>query len=149
MAFKGHDCTVGIVANLTRPPPTENAGLVDFVQSLGAVPFCRTNLAQTCISFDSSNPIFGATIHPKDPTRSPGGSSGGEGALVAAGGSIMGFGKLTNASLTLLQPLTHCQALTWAAASVSRRAFAAFPHSSRRLAGCHRQDRDQMAAWLA
>ena len=60
---------------------------------LGAIPFCRTNVPQGVASFDCSNPIFGTTCHPRDPSRSPGGSTGGEGALIAMKGSIIGIGK--------------------------------------------------------
>ena len=40
-----------------------------------------------------NNPIFGSTRHPMDTTRISGGSSGGESALIASGGSILGFGS--------------------------------------------------------
>ena len=66
---------------------------VDVMIQLGAIPFCRTNLPQSIMSFDTSNPIFGTTIHPKDKSRTPGGSSGGEGALLAMKGSPLGIGK--------------------------------------------------------
>jgi fatty acid amide hydrolase len=90
--FKGLEATVGIPSNLGKFAESD-AGLVSVLYHLGAVPFCRTNLPQTNISYDCSNPIFGATLNPRDLTRSPGGSSGGEAALIAGGGSIMGFGK--------------------------------------------------------
>ena len=67
--------------------------LVDLMIGLGAIPFCRTNVPQGVASFDCSNPIFGTTCHPKDSSRSPGGSTGGEGALIAMKGSIIGIGK--------------------------------------------------------
>lgn len=72
------------------------SGLVELMIELGAVPFCRTNIPQSLMSFDCSNPIYGTTCHPLDPTRSPGGSSGGEAALLALGGSIIGIGESTN-----------------------------------------------------
>lgn len=43
-------------------------------------------------SYENTNPIFGATVNPHNPKRSPGGSSGGEGALIAGGGSVLGVG---------------------------------------------------------
>ena len=58
----------------------------------GAVPFVKTNVPQTMISWDTSNPIFGATTNPHKPGRGVGGSSGGEAALVADGGSVIGVG---------------------------------------------------------
>ena len=44
-------------------------------------------------SYESSNPIYGATTNPHDTGRSPGGSSGGEAALIGAGGSVLGMGS--------------------------------------------------------
>ena len=88
----GLDCTVGIPSNLGAPAERD-AELVRQLVALGAIPFCRTNLPQTCISFDCENPIFGTTVNPRDPKRGPGGSSGGEGALIGGGGSVMGFGE--------------------------------------------------------
>ena len=44
------------------------------------------------ISWDTSNPIFGATTNPHKSGRGVGGSSGGEAALVAGGGSVIGVG---------------------------------------------------------
>ena len=43
--------------------------------------------------YEVSNPIFGATCNPHDTTRGSGGSSGGESALIAFGGSILGIGS--------------------------------------------------------
>ena len=44
-------------------------------------------------SYECSNPIDGVTLHPHDSERTPGGSSGGEAALVGAGGSLLGLGS--------------------------------------------------------
>ena len=62
------------------------------MKKLGANPFCLTNVPQTMLSFGSSNPIYGLTTNPHDKTRSPGGSSSGEAALLGYGGSILGLG---------------------------------------------------------
>ncbi len=72
----------------------QDAAIVDVLKDLGAVPFCRTNLSQATSSMGSSNPIFGLTHHPthKDLHRTPGGSSCGEAALIASGGSPLGIG---------------------------------------------------------
>ncbi len=75
------------------PSSSEDAALVRALRSAGAIPFCRTNCAQLCLSFGAGNPVYGTTRHPDDPSRTPGGSSCGEGALVAAGGSVLGIGK--------------------------------------------------------
>ena len=44
-------------------------------------------------SVSCCNPIFGCTTNPHDNARSPGGSSGGEAALLSAGGSPLGLGS--------------------------------------------------------
>lgn len=58
-----------------------------------------------CCSFPSSwettNPIFGLTVHPLDHHRTAGGSSGGEGALIAGGGSLCGVGTDLGGSIRI------------------------------------------------
>ena len=61
-------------------------------------------------SVETTNPIFGPTVNPHDTTRSVGGSSGGEGALIAGGGSILGFGSDIGGSLRI--PATMCGVCT-------------------------------------
>lgn len=58
----------------------------------GSIPKQIADNILCLFSYDCSNPIFGSTVHPLDPTKSPGGSSGGEGALIKNGGSILGIG---------------------------------------------------------
>jgi len=43
-------------------------------------------------NLECNEQIYGVTLHPSDAGRTPGGSSSGEGALVASGGSIVGIG---------------------------------------------------------
>lgn len=59
---------------------------------LGAVLYCKTNLPQTIMTGDSDNNIFGRTLNPRNKSLTAGGSTGGEGALIALRGSILGFG---------------------------------------------------------
>lgn len=66
----------------------------------------KTNVPQTLISYDCSNPIFGLTVSPFKGNRSVGGSSGGEGALIAGGGSILGFGSDVGGSIRY--PASFC-----------------------------------------
>ncbi|XP_070601919.1 fatty-acid amide hydrolase 1-like [Erythrolamprus reginae] len=88
---KGHDTTLGFVKRLFQPA-AEDAVVVQVLKHQGAIPFVKTNVPQSLLNYDCSNPIFGSTVHPLDPTKSPGGSSGGEGALIKNGGSILGIG---------------------------------------------------------
>ncbi|KAF6108663.1 fatty acid amide hydrolase [Phyllostomus discolor] len=58
------------------------------------------------LSYDCSNPLFGQTTNPWNCCKSPGGSSGGEGALIAAGGSLLGLGTDIGGSIRF--PSSFC-----------------------------------------
>ena len=88
----GHDSTIGL-AQYIGQPAERDCSFVRALKELHAVPFCLTNVPQTMISFGCSNPVYGETANPHDLTRTPGGSSGGEAALIAAGGSVLGLGS--------------------------------------------------------
>ncbi|XP_032074829.1 fatty-acid amide hydrolase 1-like isoform X2 [Thamnophis elegans] len=88
---KGYDTTLGFAKHLFQPA-AEDAVVVQVLKHQGAIPFVKTNVPQSLLNYDCSNPIFGATVHPLNPTKSPGGSSGGEGALIKSEGSILGIG---------------------------------------------------------
>ncbi|KAK4203467.1 Acetamidase [Triangularia verruculosa] len=60
--------------------------------SLGAVLYCKTSLPQTLFFGETVNNITGITPNPQNQLLSCGGSSGGEGALIALGGSVLGVG---------------------------------------------------------
>ncbi|KAI8789821.1 fatty-acid amide hydrolase 1 [Biomphalaria glabrata] len=62
------------------------------LKTLGAVPFCRTNVSQAQMSLSCNNPVYGETRNPIQRHRTCGGSSGGEGALIGGGGSVLGVG---------------------------------------------------------
>ena len=55
---------------------------------LGAIPYVKTALPVTLLSFESANPVWGHCKNPHVPAYSPGGSTGGESALLAMGGRI-------------------------------------------------------------
>jgi amidase len=88
---KNYDASIGI-ASLCFDPAMENSELVTTLSDLGAVFYCKTNIPQTLMSLDSHNNVFGRTINPRNPLVTAGGSSGGEGALLALRGSILGVG---------------------------------------------------------
>lgn len=56
--------------------------------STGAVPYVKTALPITLLSFESANGLWGQCRNPHVPAYSPGGSTGGEAALLAQGGRI-------------------------------------------------------------
>ncbi|GAD99545.1 general amidase [Paecilomyces variotii No. 5] len=88
---KGVDSSIGIAA-LAFKPAKENASLVDLLLSLGAIIIAKTNVPQTLGALDSCNNVFGRTLNPLNRQLTAGGSSGGEGVLVAMHGSMIGFG---------------------------------------------------------
>ncbi|XP_059159535.1 fatty-acid amide hydrolase 1-like [Physella acuta] len=87
----GSDCNTGC-SYFIDDMYTEDSVIVQMLVALGAVPFCRTNLSQAQMSISCYNPIYGTTYNPHQKHRTSGGSSGGEGALIGAGGSILGVG---------------------------------------------------------
>jgi amidase len=72
---------------------TGNAFMIDRLLQAGAIIFGKTNVPYMLADAQSYNDIYGTTNNPWDPTRSPGGSSGGEAATLAAGLSALGAGS--------------------------------------------------------
>lgn len=60
--------------------------LVTRLRAEGAIILGKTNIAQTLLGYESDNRVYGRSNNPWDLTRSPGGSSGGDAAIIAAGG---------------------------------------------------------------
>lgn len=97
---KGVDTTMGYVGYIGRNMNVGNPDLTHKVESqlttellsLGAVLYCKTSLPQTLLIGETKNNIIGETLNPHNTNLSCGGSSGGEGALIALGGSTLGFG---------------------------------------------------------
>ncbi|KXH32847.1 amidase [Colletotrichum simmondsii] len=87
----GVDTSMGL-AYLCHKPAASNAPLVDLLLSLGCVIIAKTNIPQTLGSLDSVNNVFGRTMNPINRLCTAGGSSGGEGVLVAMRGSMIGIG---------------------------------------------------------
>ncbi|KAL4810296.1 amidase signature domain-containing protein [Aspergillus unguis] len=89
---KGVHTTVGYVSFLKDGVRDKNSALVDLLLDLGAVLYVKTNIPQTMMTADSENNIYGRALNPHNTNLTAGGSSGGEGALVAFRGSILGVG---------------------------------------------------------
>ncbi|KAF7194043.1 Acetamidase [Pseudocercospora fuligena] len=98
--IRGYDASIGI-AGLCFKPATNNSALVDQLLSLGAVLFCKTNVPQTMMALDSHNNVFGRTLNPANKMLTAGGSSGGEGALLAMRGSLIGVGTDVGGSVRI------------------------------------------------
>jgi Asp-tRNA(Asn)/Glu-tRNA(Gln) amidotransferase A subunit family amidase len=88
---KGYDACIGYSA-WTGKPALKDSALVRCLKDAGAIPFVKTNVPISLLSFETYNDTWGRTKNPHNKDYSPGGSTGGEGALLAAGGSIIGVG---------------------------------------------------------
>lgn len=98
--IKGYDASIGIAA-LAFKPAKENSTLVDILLQAGAVLYCKTQIPQTLMALDSHNNLFGRTLNPLNTDVTAGGSSGGEGALLAMRGSILGVGTDIGGSIRI------------------------------------------------
>lgn len=71
------------------------------VVEAGAIPLGVTNTSELTMWIESENRVYGRTHNAYDPSRSAGGSSGGEGAAVGCGGSPFGLGSDMGGSIRL------------------------------------------------
>ena len=92
------------IAVAGMPAPNGSRLFADHVSDADAVPMRRlrdagaillgkTNVPEFCSHWDTYNELFGATVNPHDPTRSAGGSSGGEAAALASAMTALGLGS--------------------------------------------------------
>ena len=94
----GTAATLGIRAR-AGDRATTDAPLVTRLRQAGAIILGKTNVAQLLMFVESDNAVYGRTNNPWNLDRSAGGSSGGEGAIIAAGGSALGLGTDIGGSL--------------------------------------------------
>ena len=73
--------------------PSKDATVVARLKSSGAILMGKTNTPEFTLSYETSNNVYGVTNNPYDLTRTPGGSSGGASAILAAGGSPFDIGS--------------------------------------------------------
>ncbi|KAF8765141.1 Fatty-acid amide hydrolase 2 like protein [Argiope bruennichi] len=73
--------------------PTEDAPTVALMKKAGAIIIATTNTPEFGMNIESANFVHGRTRNPYNTNRTPGGSSGGESALIASGGSVLGLGN--------------------------------------------------------
>ena len=98
MTIKDSLDTEGIVTTGGTPGranfvPTDDATVVARLRAAGAIIVGKTNTPELTLSFETANDVYGKTLNPFDTNRSPGGSSGGAGALLAAGGTSLEVGS--------------------------------------------------------
>ena len=76
------------------------------LRAAGAIVIAKTNVPQTLLAFESSNPLWGRTLNPWSTAHTPGGSSGGEGAVLATDGAALGVGSDVGGSIRI--PAGYC-----------------------------------------
>lgn len=92
VSLEGAPLTGGLPSRRARRAK-ENNGCVQNLIDAGLIPIASTNTPCMNAWWDSSNVLYGRTNNPYDLSRIPGGSSGGEAAIIASGGSLVGVGS--------------------------------------------------------
>lgn len=80
---------------------TFESEMVRELRNLGAILYCKTSVPHTLMTGETINNIIGYTWNPKNRNLSPGGSSGGEGALISLRGSPLGLGTDIGGSIRI------------------------------------------------
>lgn len=97
---RGLDSTVGFASHVGDPAAAD-AALVTVLEDAGAVPYVKTNVPTAMMIAETVNNVFGRTVNPRHRGVTPGGSSGGESALIVFGGSCLGVGSDIGGSLRI------------------------------------------------
>ncbi|AUX22955.1 hypothetical protein SOCEGT47_034710 [Sorangium cellulosum] len=71
------------------------------LRAAGFIPLGVTNVSELCMWMETNNRVYGRTNNPYDPARTAGGSSGGEAAVVGAGGAPVGLGSDIGGSIRM------------------------------------------------
>ena len=90
MNLRDRPSSYGFISSIS-PPAKDDCLLVSTLRSLGAVFYVKTNQPQAIMHLETDS-FLGRTLNPYNINLSAGGSSGGEAALVALRGSVMGLG---------------------------------------------------------
>ncbi|KAI0376091.1 amidase [Hypomontagnella monticulosa] len=122
----GHDTTLGYVGRAFRPA-TQDAVLIAMLKNLGAVVLAKTNLPQSIMWCETENPLWGLTTNPLCENYTPGGSTGGEAALLNLHGSLLGWGTDLGGSIRMP---AHMMGLCGLKPSSSRLPYCGVPVST-------------------
>ena len=105
VAIKGHSLTAGS-AILSNCIPTQNAILVDKLLNAGSTIVGKTNMDEFAFGPTGETSYFGPTLNPINPDYTPGGSSSGSGASIAANLADVAIGTDTGGSVRI--PASFC-----------------------------------------
>ena len=100
-----HPSSIGMAA-FANEPLQKDALLVTILRDLGAVFYVKTNVPVAMMMAETNNNVWCETRNPLHRYLSPGGSSGGEGALIAFRGSPLGIGTDIGGSIRI--PAAWC-----------------------------------------
>ncbi|XP_060781137.1 fatty-acid amide hydrolase 2-B [Neoarius graeffei] len=98
--LQGMPCSAGLISRASFVASTD-APAVALLKRAGAIPLGVTNTSELCMWLESSNHLYGITNNPYDTSRTCGGSSGGEGSILASGGSVIGIGSDIGGSIRM------------------------------------------------
>ncbi len=93
--------STGGATELRDHVPTDDAPAVARVREAGAIVFAKTNVPKWSGDSQTHNELFGVTRNPWDPSRSPGGSSGGPAVSVACGFTAFELGTDIGGSIRM------------------------------------------------
>ena len=100
IATAGYKCEIGSLLR-KGDVPREDAEVVARLRAAGALILGTTNCPEFLMAYETENLLHGRTPNPWDLERSPGGSSGGEAAAIAAGLSAAGLGSDSGGSVRI------------------------------------------------
>lgn len=111
VSVKEHICMEGLDSNmgycsLYGRIALQDALILKILRAAGAVFHARTTEPQTLMHLETDSNLYGVTVNPYHKGLTPGGSSGGEAALIALGGSPLGIGTDIGGSIRV--PAANC-----------------------------------------